>query len=375
MSNSKILALDTEITTHNKGHLHDSRNFLVCTSWACSDGTSGCTRGVAGIQDLVDKASLIIGFNWKFDLGWLKRMGVSFEGKRYYCGQLAEFILSRQTWAYPDLDTTAELRVGQRKIDVVKEEYWNKGINTDAVPWEILSAYAEQDAKLHLAVYEAQQALLTPMQKRLISQQCADLEILQEMEENGLYFNEDLCSTEAAKIDDKVSEITQQLSRVYGDVPINFNSGDHLSAFLYGGTIKEEVRTIIGIYKTGVKVGQPRFKVDERLHSLPRLVQPLRGSNLKKEGFYATNEDTLKKLKGAKKYIGWLMELSKLEKLNGTYFKGLPKLRNEMQWPIGILHGSLNQCVARTGRLSATRPNQQNFASSLQNIFISRYEE
>lgn len=369
-----ILALDTEITIYNKGSLYDKRNRLVCTSYA-TDGESGCTLGVDGIQDKVDRASLIIGFNWKFDLGWLKHSGINFEGKAFYDCQLAEFILSKQTWAYPDLDTAVSNRLGEHKLDVVKTEYWERGINTDEIPWDILSAYAIKDAELTLRLYHAQMKLLNVAQRRLLHQQCMDLEILQEMEWNGLMFDEEKCNEQSKLIDDQVSEITSQLSRVYGDVPINFNSGDHLSAFLYGGTIREEVRTIIGHYKTGKKIGEPRYKVEEKEHQLPRLCTPIKGSELKKEGFWATNEDTLKKLRGAKKYIGWILELSKLDKLNGTYYKGLPKLRETMGWDSGILHGQLNQCVTRTGRLSATKPNQQNFASELQDIFVTRYED
>lgn len=371
----KILALDTETTTHNKGHLHDVRNRLVCTSWASSSGESGCVRGVEGIQERVSEADLIVGFNWKFDLGWLKYNGIDFRNKPYYDCQLAEFILSRQTWAYPDLDTAALNRLGMSKLDVVKLDYWDKGVNTDEIPWEILSEYATKDAELTLALYHAQMPLLTVPKRRLLHQQCMDLEILQEMEWNGLMFDEEKCERKAAEINDQVSEITSKLSRVYSDVPINFNSGDHLSAFLYGGVVKEEVRTIIGHYKTGAKIGEPRYKVEVVEHNLPQLCKPLPGSQLKKEGFYATNEDTLKKLKGAKKYIGWILELAKLDKLNGTYYTGLPKLRREMGWREGVLHGQLNQCVARTSRLSATRPNQQNFASELQDIFISRYKD
>ena len=131
---------------------------------------------------------------------------------------------------------------------------------------------------------------------------------------------------------------------------------------------------MVGHYKTGAKVGEPRYRIHVKEHVLPQLCKPLRGSELKKKGFYATNEDTLKKLKGAKKYINWILQLSKLEKLNGTYYRGLPKLREEMGWEEGVLHGQLNQVSTRTGRLSAVKPNQQNFASELQNIFVSRYE-
>jgi DNA polymerase-1 len=69
-----------------------------------------------------------------------------------------------------------------------------------------------------------------------------------------------------------------------------------------------------------------------------------------------------------------LLELAKLEKLNGTYYKGLVNLRKEMHWPVGVLHGSFNQTTASTGRLSSSRPNAQNFATDILDIFISRYD-
>lgn len=155
----------------------------------------------------------------------------------------------------------------------------------------------------------------------------------------------------------------------------NFNSGDHLSAFLYGGVVKEDSKEFIGFFKTGERKGQPKFKNVVIEHHLPRLYEPLKGSEMKKAGNYAVDEGTLRKLKGKKEVVNQLLELSKLEKLNGTYYKGLVKLREEMGWPVGILHGNFNQTTAATGRLSSSRPNLQNFASELQDIFISEYND
>jgi DNA polymerase I-like protein with 3'-5' exonuclease and polymerase domains len=201
-----------------------------------------------------------------------------------------------------------------------------------------------------------------------------DLLVLQEMEATGLPFNEQLCAVRAQEVDDKVSKIKLQLSAIYPNVPINFGSGDHLSAFLYGGIVKEDGKEHVGFYKTGERAGQPKYKNIIIEHILPRLYQPLRGSELQKEGMFATDEGTLRKLKGKKNVVNLLLELSKLEKLNGTYYRGLVTLREQMHWPVGILHGQFNQTTAATGRLSSSKPNLQNFASELQDIFVSRYD-
>jgi len=87
----------------------------------------------------------------------------------------------------------------------------------------------------------------------------------------------------------------------------------------------------------------------------------------------ATNEATLRQLKGKRHNVDLLLTLAKMEKLNGTYYRGLVKLREEMDWPKGLLHGNFQQTVARTGRLSSSKPNLQNFATELQDIFVSKY--
>jgi DNA polymerase-1 len=322
----------------------------------------------------VDEADLIIGFNFKFDYHWLQKIGVNLSEKRLWDCQVCEFVLERQRNPYPSLDETSEKYSLGRKIDVIKTEYWDKGIDTDQIPWPILKEYAVQDAVLTYRVYETQQQhITTPRMRALLSLMFADLHILAEMEKNGITYDEELCATRGSELDAKINEIRSSLDAVYPDIPINWGSGDQLSSFLYGGTIKQTVKDHVGFFKTGKQVGQPRYRNREVQHQLPRLYTPLKGTELAKEGFYSTNEDTLLKLKGKQGPLKMLLELSKLEKLNGTYYRGLPKLNEEMSWPKGYLHGNFNQCVAQTGRLSSTKPNLQNFASELQDVFITRF--
>lgn len=368
-----VLAIDTETTTYNKGHPFDPRNFLVCYSWA-SASSSGATKwSDGGCQQLVNGGDLLVFFNGKFDLQWLAKEGVSYDYTKVWDVQLAEFILSNQTNGFPSLDETCARYGLAKKLDVVRTEYWDKGVNTDKIPWEVLSEYAEHDAVLTLQCYYKQLELMSPAQKMLCRLQSQDLSILREMEANGIPYNEELCQTRAKELDEEIATLNEQLAKFYPNVPVNFNSNHHLSAFLYGGVVKEDAKEFVGYFKTGERKGQPKYKNIVIEHQLPRQYTPLKGTEMVVNGLFATDEGTLRKLKGKRSTVDLLLRLSRMEKLNGTYYKGLIKLREEMGWPIGQLHGNFNQTTAKTGRLSSTRPNLQNFASELQDIFISNY--
>lgn len=374
-----VLALDTETTIHNTGNPFDIRNFLVAISWASST-SCGALRVLddpeasrKAIQDLVDGAGLIIGFNFKFDLHWLLKFGITINCPIWDC-QNTEFVLTRQTMRYPSLDGCCEKYGLGQKIDVIDKEYWSKGINTDAIPWPILQEYATLDAVLTYHLYEAQLPYLTTRQTQLLKVLNQDLLVLQEMEAHGLIYDEDLCKERSNGLESRMNEIRAELDSIYPDIPINWASGDHVSAFLYGGTITETQKEFIGLFKSGKKMGEPRYQNVEVNHTLPRLYEPLKGSELKKEGYWATNADTLLKLKGKQGPLKLMLELAKLEKLNGTYYKGIPGRNAEMHWEPNTLHGSFNMVVAQTGRLSSSDPNLQNMASDIQDILVSRYE-
>lgn len=371
-----ILAWDLETTTYNKGHPFDPRNKIVCWSYAYDDVANAATwPDHKECQHLIDQAKLIVGFNFKFDLQWAVKEGIKYNPVRVWDVQIAEYILSHFTHMYPSLNEVCEKYGLESKLDIIKLEYWDKGINTDAIPLSVLLPYAKQDAKLTLQCYHKQIATMTPAQITLCRLMCQDLSILREMEANGLPFDEDLCKKRSEELDVQISEINKTLSAYHPNVPIKFTSNDHLSAFLYGGVVKEDSKELIGFYKTGLKAGQPKFKNIVIEHHLPRLYTPLKGSEMAKEGNYAVDEGTLRRLKGKSNIVSKLLELAKMEKLNGTYYKGLIKLRTTMNWPVGVLHGNYSQTGTRTGRLSSQKPNQQNMAGDIQEVFVSRYND
>jgi DNA polymerase I-like protein with 3'-5' exonuclease and polymerase domains len=331
------------------------------------------------LQEYIDKTSLLVGFNIKFDLHWLRNHEIDFSNCAVWDCQLATFLLEGQSHPYPSLNYVADVLGIGSKLDVVATEYWARGIDTDQIPKEILHDYLQQDLLLTERVYHHQLSLFEkdPQLFKLFKLHCQDLLVLQEMEYNGLLFDHKTADVLALKEEQRSLEIEKELQEGYENIPINFQSRDHLSCYLYGGTITDEVRMPIGFYKTGAKVGQERFKVVEYKYDLPQLIKPPKGSELKKEGFYATDEGTLRSItcnKQSRKRLDLILERAKSSKLIGTYYRGIPELIKEMDWPDGTLHGNFNQCVAATGRLSSSRPNLQNFAGEVDKLLRTRYE-
>lgn len=371
------LTFDYETNTFAKGNAHSLQGKAVCLGWKVNSNPTVCNFHINLCEEWFADVDLVVAFNAKFDLLWNKNLG--FESpKQVWCVQLAEYMLDRQK-PYPSLEETAKKYGLSSKLDVVKLEYWDKGIDTEYVPKEILSDYCIQDVNLTYEIYhkQLQQFKQRNGLYRLFKLACQDLLTLVEMEWNGLKYDEDLCASRVAECHEQRKAVLAILSSVYSGVPINFGSNDQLSAFLYGGTIVETVKQADGFYKSGAKKGQVKYVNKDIEHVLPRMVQPLPKSEMGKENIFSTAEGTLKKLKGpfAKKYVPLIQKLAKVDKLIGTYYEGLPNLNKEMDWSEGYLFPGYNMCVTQTGRLSSSKPNGQNLSNEISDVIISRYDE
>lgn len=374
-----VLIFDVETTISNHGNAFDQTNKLICVGLKWVNGNQNIIwKDFDGIQNAIDISDVIVGFNIKFDLHWLKKIGIDFSGKKIWDCQLAEFLLEDQLNPYNSLDdAAAKYGLGQ-KIDVIKLDYWEKGIDTDAIPRPLLSDYLKQDLLLTEQVYLNQRELFKTKEKlyNLFKLQCMDLLVLQEMEYNGILFETEKALEYAKNLEAEANSLYARMVLLVGNVPFNLNSNDHVSAILYGGDIIIPSRIPIGFYKTGVKNGQVRYKIENKVYTLPKLVEPLKRSESKKGGTWKVNNDVLRSLKPnkkAKEILDILNRHGEIEKLRGTYLLGYTKLIETMHWPKDTLYGTLNQCMAVTGRLSSSRPNLQNCDPVTKTFMRSRY--
>lgn len=407
----KIVTFDCETTTSHKGNPFDTSNKLCVVGvldWKknyydvkIEYDSAPYWDNLERVRHNIESADLLVGFNLKFDLNWIRNYVDDLVIPDLWDCQLAAYILSGQTQTMPSLNACCEAAGLGSKLDVVKTEYWDRGIDTTDIPWDVLTEYLRQDVLLTRRLYEYQRDRLAeqPGLLRLFQLGCADLTFLLEAERNGLIYNVELSNKFAEEIKAKIESIDKRLKELWPYDFINWGSPSHISILLFGGEIYTTGRER---YERTLKSGE--VKIHERncwvANTFPRLLSPdVRSetkdtANISIEEFEATNrkrieerqkpltrtysveEGILKMYKAtgkAKETIMLMLERSELNKLISTYYEGLPQLMNEMGWTDSTLHGSFIQVSTRTGRLSSKGPNLQNFAGLIKPLFYTRF--
>lgn len=397
MSNNYLI-IDTENSgaLRNRAHPFDPKNKLLLLGLRRSGSSrifdieyteSPYGDSLRTLGEFLGDVDLLVGFNIKYDLHWIRRYLGPEASRRWLSGdikiwdcQLAEFVLSNQTESYPSLHDTCVRRGVALKKDTLTH-YLGLGLDVSDIPLPELTEYLEGDLVSTEELFLKQVDLIREAGLwNLFRLQCQDLLVLADMEYNGMKYDLEKSKSLAQACQVEEDELSRSLCGLVDPeiAPhVNWNSGDHLSAILYGGRISFDLRHENGVYKSGRNVGKPRYRIETIEYTFPQLVKPLEGSELKKESFYKTDIDTLKALKvrgAAKQIVNTSLRLSELSKIRGTYYEGIPKRFEQYGWEDGLVHGQLNQCVAVTGRTSSSNPNLQNNPTESKECFVSRYE-
>lgn len=306
------VTIDTETTIFQKGNPYSKCNSLVSIGVKISGKKKRQFR-VLGmplkyqrklikyIEETIRESRFVVAFNAKFDLAWLRNLGIDTSEVVLWDCQLWEFLDSHQQWKYPGLDTALEKHGLPRKKDIIKEQYWNKGICTKDVPKQVLRRYLDGDLESEEALFNWQFSQSRGWM-RLFRLQCADCLCLQEMEWNGTLYDEDKALELAEEERREVSIIAEKLRGFRNSGWVwDFNSNDDTSVFLFGGTLIEEATVCIGTFKTGARAGLPKYKKVEYEHKFEPLISSKGATAAKKEGFFLANEPSLMALAKSKK--------------------------------------------------------------------------
>lgn len=390
----EILFLDVETTTFNKGHPFDPRNKLVSYVYHIN-GITGFRHFTdpdfrSTILELVRSSSILCGFNIKFDLHWLRNLGViPYPDVKVWDLQLGEFILSGQQNRFASLEDTYKSYGMDGKKSHEIEDYWNAGINTDEIPPDVLERRGLGDVQPLPELFKAQWSLLSPKQRTLVWLEGEDLKALADAEYNGIKFDMDKAQEKLQGLSHELKLIHDRLDKCLpSGIPIgcfNWDSGDHLSAFLYGGTIEFKYVSEVLTYKTGQKAGETYNRWATRSVDFQRRFKPLEGTEVAKTKdikdaptrFYQTDGPTLKQLSTRnteqRTILSLLDQRAKAIKVYEMIESILNKMK-DMNWENNYIHGQFNQNVVITGRLSSSGPNLQNTPPEVDELLMSRYD-
>lgn len=369
------LAIDVETSKIPRHLPWCSDSFLSCVgvyapsigprTWVFNheDATNNQTEADAlqEINNIVSDARRIVAHNLKFDLHWLNYAKIDTSQCRPYCTQVAEYVINGQdkSISYSLADTSKRYGIAD-KIDIVKQ-YWDAGYETSEVPLNVLLPYLEQDCiNAYNIMLKQVPVILANNQQNIVSVQMEAIRVLVDMEQAGALINVDVLDELAAEYTQLKEETEEELYKLFG-ARFNLGSNAQLSAYLFGGVIKEPgVEIAERVLKNGTVKKYERKCVHSRIVTGVGF-KPPRGSSTKVDGVYKVNKDVLPMLVARNKkqqaIVETILRRSEIEKNLTSYFVGP---REHVQ-DDGCIHFNMNQTVTATGRLSCSNPNFQNY--------------
>ena len=269
-------------------------------------------------QVFEDKSIKKCGHNIKYDLIVMSNEGIALDGVDFDT-MIASYLLNPSSRGH-GLDALTMEYFGHKNL-TYKEMTGTGGkeIGFDEVEVGRATEYAAEDSDMTWRLKGKLQPQLKDSTLKLYKEiELPLLEVLAEIELNGVYIDRKHLTELSSKIDKKLLRLEKDIY-VLADEQFNINSPKQLSVILFEKLKLPVVKKTKTGYSTDVSVlGQLALK-----HKLPEQVLSYR----------------------------------QLAKLKSTYVDALP---GEIFKNTGRVHTSFNQTVAATGRLSSSNPNLQN---------------
>ena len=438
------LTLDVENTvTHRGGKLHldpfESDNKLVMVGCLTDGNEETLFRDTFdGVQEILDKATILIGHNIVHDLLWLWECGFKYDGA-VFDTMLVEYVLQCGNKQPLSLEACANRYELQTKKQDTMKEYFKNKVPIDEIPKQELADYLTADLK-------ATQELSDVLYKKLNTKEYSGLMntvvltnrvavTLARIYQNGFTvdvtkLNEVRDEFEKEKAETE-KRLTKQVTNLMGDTPINLNSPEQMSWVIYSRKPKDKVEWANTfspymdtkeykkqvkeksdiVYKTDAqrcagclgggqvrkvrKNGVPFINTNRcdacngiGYHFVPStLVAGLKFSAptakwVSANGF-TVNKTNLLTLQGiARKNelhdaVSFLTDLQRLSALD-TYLSSFVEGIITHTKPDGKLHVRLLQHRTATGRFSGADPNMQNMPRGgtfpVKKVFVSRWD-
>ena len=267
---------------------------------------------------LEDKSIKKCGHNIKYDLIVMSNEGIALDGVDFDT-MIASYLLNPSSRGH-GLDALTMEYFGHKNL-TYKEMTGtgSKEIGFDEVEVDRATEYAAEDSDMTWRLKGKLQPQLKDSTLKLYKEiELPLLEVLAEIELNGVYVDRKYLKELSSKIDKQLLHLEKDIY-VLADEEFNINSPKQLSVILF-----EKLKLpVVKKTKTG----------------------------------YSTDVSVLEQLAVEHKLPEQVLSYRQLAKLKSTYVDALP---GEIFKNTGRVHTSFNQTVAATGRLSSSNPNLQN---------------
>lgn len=327
---SSFVVLDFETTTLDYGSALNKENELLLACWyvVTPDGVEkkSCWGDEYEQQELeadIASADFVVAQNAKFELGWMRRMGIELRDVLVFDTMLAEWVLAgNRKWNLHLDGMSKKYGLGQKlSLSTIMIK---AGIDTRLIPKKWLEPYCFQDVELTYQLFLRQRELLQKegqlhiaLTRNLCCAALADIEF------NGCQLDKARVREEYEAAITAFHDVEEQLEGLAEGV--NLSSGKQLAEFVYG------------------KLG---FSIPKDQRGNPILTS---------KGAPSTRADTLTLLKPETKEQEQFLELYKTRnKLYALLSKNLEFFKRVVEEKDGVFYGAYNQGFTQTHRLSSS---------------------
>lgn len=272
---NKYVVLDFETTNLDKGSAINDENFIVLAAWYVVEGKTVTKKhkfadqyGQSELEDDIHQAEFVVAHNAKFELQWMKRMGIELRDVLVYDTFLGEWVLGGNSLSPHALGLDASAaRYGLGNKLALAATMIKGGVCPTQINRQWLLTYCFQDVELSYQLFQKQIALLVERElMHIVLVRNLTCSVLADIEFNSCELDPERVLSEYDRTVEEYRTLQAKLAEVTGG--INLRSGAQLATLLYE--------------KLGFSP-----PID------PKTKQPVRT----KTGKLSTNVDTLKKLK------------------------------------------------------------------------------
>ena len=263
-----------------------------------------------------------VGQNMKFDILFLRALGISVKGKKWDT-MLLHYLLDAES--RHGMNALAERYLNYSPIEI--ESLIGRGakqLTMDMIGVERIAEYAAEDADITLQLYNVLLPLIEKEPSLLTLYRTIEepmIGVLVDMEWEGVRIDSEALRNYSTTLSQKLNAIEEQIREISGEREININSSRQLGELLFA-----------------------KMRITDK----PKMTKTKQ---------FCTDEEYLQSFAGEHKVVDLILEYRGVKKLLSTYVDSLPQLVNPVT---GHIHTSYNQAVTATGRLSSANPNLQN---------------